>query len=102
MSDDCESLEDVSDETNSNGIIKDSANDFPSMGVDLLKRINFKVGFFLMILGMFLFSDLFVETVLSEHQRSGDMPNTIGTTIQLIIFILAYIVIDLLVQGGIL
>jgi hypothetical protein len=77
-------------------------NDFPSMGVDLLKRINFKVSFFLLLMGMFLFSDLFVDNVLTAKYKDIDTTNTAGTTVQLVVLVLAYIVIDLLVQGGIL
>lgn len=77
-------------------------HDFPNMGVDLIKRVNFKVAFFLLLLGAFLFSDIFVEQLLPSIYKDGDSPTTAGTTMQLIIFVLMYIVIDLLVQGDIL
>ncbi len=99
---DCETLEDVPEEPVRHAPMPGGENDFPSMGVDLVKRVNFKVAFFLLLMGMFLFSDLFVENILSSKHRLADTPNTLGTTIQLVVFVLAYIVIDLLVQGGIL
>lgn len=102
MSADCESLVDVPDEKESCEPTIGGENDFPSMGVDLIKRVNFKVAFFLLLLGVFLFSDLFVENILSAKYRDADTPNTMGTTVQLVVFVLAYVIIDLLVQGGIL
>ena len=77
-------------------------NDFPGMGVDLIKKINFKVAFFLFLLGVFLFSDVFMNNCLSDSLHEGGVINTKGTLTQLIIFALSYIVIDLLVQGDIL
>jgi hypothetical protein len=83
------------DETNS---------DFPSMGVDLIKRINVKIAVFLLIIGLFVFSDIFIEKFLASpnFQDGTGCTNTTGTSVQLIILVLSYIVIDLLSQGGIL
>jgi hypothetical protein len=79
------------------------SSDFPSMGVDLIKRINFKVALFLLFIGLFVFSDVFIENVLPTNYQDGtNCPNTQGTATQLIILVLLYIVIDLLSQGGIL
>jgi len=77
-------------------------SDFPSMGVDLMKRVNFKIAFFLLLLGVTIFSDLFIENFLPDTYRNDNCTNTTGTFAQLIIFILGYIVIDLLIQGGML
>lgn len=82
----------------------DEISDFPSMFADLFKRINIKVAFFLTIIGIFLFSDIFIEKFLPDKYKdeSGTTSNTNGTAIQLTIFILFYIVVDILIQGGIL
>ena len=77
-------------------------SDFPSMGVDLLKRVNIKIAFFLMLIGLFLFSDVFIEKVLpASYQDGANCPNSMGTMMQLLLLVLAYLVIDLLSQGGI-
>lgn len=82
----------------------DELSDFPSMSVDLFKRLNIKVAFFLTLMGIFLFSDIFIEKFLPDKYKdeSGTSTNTYGTAVQLIIFILFYIIVDILIQGGIL
>jgi hypothetical protein len=101
---DTETLTDVKCELsseNSDNAVKDS--DFPSMGVDLIKRVNIKIAFFLLMIGLFIFSDIFIERFLPARYQDGTgTPNTSGTTVQLIILVLCYIVIDLLSQGGVL
>lgn len=78
-------------------------SDFPSMGVDLLKKVNFKVAFFLAIFGIFLLSDIFIEKFLpNKYKDDTGTPNTSGTVVQLVILILFYMIIDILVQGSIL
>ena len=72
--------------------------DFPSMCMDLCKKINFKVGIFLFIIGIFLFSDTFIYTFLPKSMVDGDCVNTKGTIVQLIIFIIFYFIIDLFSQ----
>lgn len=78
-------------------------SDFPNMFVDLIKKVNVKVSIFLFILGIFIFSDIFIENFLpSSYQDGTNCPNSSGTVVQLVILVLAYIIIDLLCQGGIL
>jgi len=81
---------------------KEPDNDFPGMSVDLVKKINFKVAFFLLLIGMFIFSDIFMNNVLPESMHEGGMPTSKGTMVQLMLLVMGYIVIDLLVQGEIL
>ena len=81
---------------------KEPDNDFPSICVELTKKVNFKVAFFMFMLGLFIFSDVFMNNFLSESLHEGGVPNSTGTLVQLTIFVLSYIVIDLLVQGEIL
>lgn len=75
-------------------------SDFPSMGVDLLKKMNFKVAFFVFLLGIFIFSDVFIEA-LPDRYQDGLMPNTHGTFIQLLSLTVGYLIIDLLAQASI-
>ena len=77
-------------------------NDFPSMGVDLVKKINFKVAFFLLLVSMLIFSDVFMENIIPTKYSMGGVPDTKGTMIQLLMLVMAYIVIDLMVKGEIL
>jgi hypothetical protein len=76
--------------------------DFPSMGVDLIKRINFKVAFFIFILGLFIFSDIFIEILPTSYQDGTNCTNSYGTVVQMVILVILYIIIDLLNQSGIL
>ena len=87
--------------TNTNN--KSTDSDFPSMGVDLLKKINFKVAFFMFLIGLFIFSDIFIEKCLPKSSLdSTNSTNSYGTVVQMTILVLAYIVIDLLSQSGVL
>lgn len=80
----------------------DDGHDFPSMSMNLLQNINIKVAIFIFVFGLFLFSDIFVKTILSAFSKTVDNmdnPNTKGTIIQLLFLVIAYIIIDLLVQN---
>lgn len=101
---DTETLTDIDDIQTSVKKEHDSPeSDFPSMSFELIKRINFKVAFFLLMIGLFIFSDVFIERFLPINYQDGtNVPNTSGTTVQLIILVLCYVVLDLLNQGGVL
>lgn len=77
--------------------------DFINMFSDLFNSINYKVAIFLFILGILIFSDIFIESFLPLFKGSvdGDTPTTKGTTIQLVALTFGYIIIDLLVTGEI-
>ena len=75
--------------------------DFPSIGIDLIKKINFKIAIFLFFIGLFIFSDVFIENFLPNNTIDGYSADSKGTMIQLLVLVLLYIAIDLLVQGGI-
>ena len=70
---------------------------------DFFKKINFKVGIFLLLFGIFIFSDMFIESVLTKLNGTTEAAETTtkGTIIQLLIFVLFYLFIDLMVQGNI-
>ena len=76
-------------------------DDFPSMATDMIKGINWKIAFFIFILGIFIFSDVFIEMCLVNFTDTidGDCPTTKGTIIQLLFLVLGYIILDLSVQG---
>jgi hypothetical protein len=84
----------------------ETTDDFPSMFVDVFKKVNFKIAFFIFIIGIFIFSDIFIENIIkpwsSDAVDGADTPTSKGVFIQLIFLTLGYIGIDLLVQGGVL
>jgi len=75
-------------------------DDFPSMGMDLLKKINFKIAIFIFVIGLFIFSDVFVKKIMPANYSVLDSPTNIGTIMQMGTLTASYICIDLLVQGG--
>jgi hypothetical protein len=80
---------------------KQAQGDFPSMCMDLLKMVNVKISIFLLIIGFFIFSDVFINKLLPTNYHEMGCPTNQGTILQLILFVLSYICIDLLVQGEI-
>jgi len=83
-------------------VIKEKCSDFPSMGIDLIKKTNFKVAAFLFLIGMFIFSDIFIENVLPKKFVDGHTATTQGTMLQLLAMVLSYLVLDLMISGGLL
>ena len=65
---------------------------------NVVTNINYKGAILLFIVGIIIYSDLFIHNVLSKipNASSGDTVYTKGSMIQLIIMILSFIVIDLL------
>ncbi len=96
-------FEEYNTKSSKKNIKRPSRDDFPSMISDLISNINWKVAFFLLILGILIFSDVFVELFLTSFDDAvyAQDPTTKGTFIQLILFIFGYIIIDLLVKGEI-
>lgn len=93
MSSDMETIE-----STSCGGYKNSDGDFPSMFMDLIKKINFKIAIFIYILGVFLFSDVFINIMPNKYSDAG-CPNTPGTLIQLLLLVIGYIFIDIMVTN---
>lgn len=77
--------------------------DFITMFYDLFNSINYKVAILVFLLGIILFSDIFIESFLINISGAvdGDTPTSKGTTIQLLLQTLGYIIFDLLVSGNI-
>jgi hypothetical protein len=77
---------------------KKDKDDFVQMGMSLLNTINFKIAFFLFLIGMIIFSDMFINGVINKFSNTlhGECTTTKGTIIQLIFLVLSYIIIDLL------
>jgi hypothetical protein len=89
------------DESGKNKNDKDETHtDFMNVSGNILTSINYKVTFLLFVVGMLLFSDVFIENVLIKFNDTvdGECTTTKGTMIQLILLIISYIVLDLLVK----
>lgn len=74
--------------------------DFVSITGSLLSSINFKMGFFLFFLGMLVFSDLFINTVLNNFTDTihGECTTTKGSIIQLLTLTVGFLILDLMVK----
>ena len=94
---------DIAKETESQTIKKNDRDELGNMTTDFFGKINFKIAIFLFIFGIFIFSDMFIEHVLSKIKDSsaGGESTTKGTLIQLLILVLFYLICDLLVQAEI-
>lgn len=76
-------------------------SDFTGILVGLGQEINFKIAIFVFIIGLLIFSDVYVKSVLSLFDNTTDSlgsPNSKGTGIQMLFLTLAYIIIDLLAR----
>jgi hypothetical protein len=100
--DDKESFED-SDNMDDENPEKEDKDDLLHMGWNFLKLINFKIGFLLFLIGIFILSDIFSDKVLSlfSDTTHGECATTKGTMIQLIFLVIAYILLDLLDKADI-
>lgn len=78
-------------------------SDFMKLSGDIMSNINYKIAIFIFIIGMLLFSDVFIENILSGIGGSVEdgTPTTKGTVILLLFLVLAYIVLDLIVKYNI-
>ena len=81
---------------------KGKKTDFMKMTGNLIGNINYKVAFLLFMIGMIIFSDIFIDGFLSHISDtvSGECPTTKGTMLQLLFMVIAYIIVDLVVQYG--
>ncbi len=79
---------------------KSKKTDFMKMTGNLIGNINYKVAFLLFMIGMNIFSDIFIDGFLSHISDtvSGECPTTKGTMLQLLFMVIAYIILDLVVQ----
>lgn len=73
-------------------------SDFVSMSSNLLFQINFKMGGILFLLGMIIMSHEFMDGFLHHIDGAVDgvCATSKGTIIQLTVFVLCYLVLDLL------
>ena len=90
--------------SNNNEVDDESSkkSDLINVGSGLLSNINYKLAFFMFILGMFLFSDLFIEQVLSNTPGAvdGECATSKGTMIQLLFYTVSLIILDLMIKSN--
>ena len=81
---------------------KSNGDDFPSMSAELFTKINFKNAIFLFLTAILVFSDIFIDNVLSKIPGAShdSQATTKGTMLQITVLVLMYLIIDLLNQGG--
>jgi hypothetical protein len=79
-------------------------DDFPSMVKHLLYNVNWKLGIIVFILGFILFSNLFVDNVISKFPNTIDagIVNTKGSIIQLILYVIILLTVDIMIRGNML
>lgn len=71
--------------------------------LNIIKNANIKVGIFIFFIGLFIFSDAFIESILvSVVSDKNDNFETKRTVIQLLLLTLAYLIVDLIVKADIL
>ena len=76
-------------------------SDFVKVGGNLISNINFKMAFFLFFIGMIIFSDLFIKILCkTEGTVVGECTTTKGSMIQLLVFVLCFLVLDLVMKYG--
>jgi hypothetical protein len=77
---------------------KSKKSDFMSLGGNVFYNINYKLPIFMFLIGMLIFSDLFIENCLYNSAVDGEMATTKGTMIQLLLFCIILVVLDLLIK----
>lgn len=92
----------MSDPIDVEDIQDDKHTDFVQISGNIFSNINYKLAFFMFFIGMIIFSDVFIDGVLS-HMGSdladGECPTTKGTIIQLLLYTVILIVMDLLIKA---
>lgn len=81
-------------------ISDDNTTDFVKLTGGLLANINYKVAAIMMAVGLLIFSDIFVGGFMSGVEGAtfeGDVTSK-GTVLQLLIFVMVYIIADVLVK----
>lgn len=74
--------------------------DFVNASSSVIGNINFKLIFYMFLLGIILFSDLFISNVLTHIPDSvdGEYVTNKGTMIQLLVYSLGLLVFDLVIK----
>jgi len=81
----------------------DNSTDFVNVTSSVISSVNYKLVFCMFIIGMLIFSDMFIDGVLQKIPNSVDGLYTTnkGTTIQLMLYCLVLLVLDILIKKDI-
>lgn len=84
-----------------NGAIADTRSDFYELTGRAIGSVNVKLAVFMFAFGVLIFSDMFTDNVLSKFDNStlGMNPNTKGTFIQLLVYTLLLIVLEMMISA---
>ena len=79
---------------------KSKKTDLMKMTGNLITAVNYKVAFLLFIVSMVIFSDVFIDNIILSFSETteGECTTTKGTMLQLMFMVVAYIILDLVVQ----
>lgn len=82
--------------------ISDNTTDLCNVSSNVISEIPFKLAFFMFFIGMVIFSDAFTSTVLVniDNTLDDDLPTTKGTIIQLTIYTICLVIVDLMITYG--
>ena len=71
-----------------------------SIFINVIEKLNIKIFLFIILIGIFVFSDVFIDNILDNIDGASynGMATTKGTIIQLLFLALFYLIFDLLVQ----
>lgn len=80
---------------------EDKSGDSETILGQIVTKVNWKMGIFIFIIGILIFSDVFVNNILTRFNDSEDMgcPNNKGTLIQMGFLVCAYWVSDGLIRS---
>ena len=79
-----------------------SKSDFVEVSGNVVSNIPVKLPFLTFLIGMMIFSDLFIDNVLRKMDGMvmGEVATTKGTMVQLTMLCMALIVFDMLINYG--
>lgn len=75
-------------------------SDFMKVSGNIFSNIPYKLTFFMFLIGMVIFSDLFIDGFLNNISGTvdGECPTSKGTMIQLLVYSLVLILLHLLIS----
>jgi hypothetical protein len=81
-------------------LANDNKTDFVEVGSKVVYDINYKLVMLMFVFGLIIFSDTFVTILLQpiDGLVNDEQPTSKGTIVQLLVFCLVLLVLDLLIK----
>jgi len=78
----------------------DNKTDFVDIISNIIGNVNYKLVFCMLMVGLFIFSNIFIDGILTNISNSvdGEYTTNKGTTIQLMLYVILLVVFDLLIK----